>query len=86
MMSLISTQEVKGGYLCDICGEKIILDAIATNINPFVVKGMDKLFHAHDRCKPSLKLATEQKNWKLLPDGPLKEAYYMACKEQNKPT
>lgn len=85
-MTLISTKEIKGGYLCDICGEKIIVDALITNINPFVVKGIDLLFHAHDNCKPILKLATNQRNWKILPDGPLKEAYYEACKEQSKPT
>lgn len=85
-MSILNLKEEKGGYLCDICGEKIIVDAIVTNINPFVVKGIDLLFHAHDKCLPMLKLAADQRNWKILPDGPLKEAYYMACKEQGKPT
>lgn len=85
-MSLINTEDFKGGYLCDVCGDKIIVDALITNINPFVIKGIDKLFHAHDRCKPLLRKAAKGRNWKLLPDGPLKEAYYEACKEQSVPT
>lgn len=74
-----------GRVVCDVCGEKIILIP-GKKLRPFKIKGLGKLFHQCDKCRPLIMRAHKEKNWRLLPDGPLKEAYYMALKEQGLPS
>jgi len=69
------------GFICDVCGDPIVIFP-REKLKPFVVKGMNMLFHMHSRCKPILMRANKERNWMLLCDGPLKEAYYVACKRR----
>lgn len=69
------------GVICDVCGEKIILIP-GKKLKPFTVKGINMIFHQHEKCRPLMMRAHKARNWKLLPDGPLKEAYFAACKDR----
>lgn len=60
------------GPRCDVCGGFIIFDR---SMNPFSVKGYDGELHAHDNCVEPTKAAFAAKDWKMLPDGPLKDAF-----------
>mgnify|MGYP001600519920 CR=1 FL=1 len=60
------------GPRCDVCSDYILLDR---SINPFVVTGIVQELHCHDRCKPLVLETMSKKDWKLLPVGPLREAY-----------
>ena len=70
---------VNRGAICDICGEMID----EPSIQPVVIKGIPKIFHVHKLtpgkdgiiCEDVLKRAGLSKNWQLLPDCMLKEAY-----------
>lgn len=77
---------VDKGIICDICGEMIQED----KIQPIELKGIPAIFHAHKLtpgpsgmiCLHILRRAALFKNWKLLPDCHLKEAYRAMIKAQ----
>lgn len=77
---------VQKGALCDICGEMIQ----GEKIQPVALKGIPAIFHVHKLtpgykgiiCETLLRQAALFKNWKLLPDCYLKEAYYVMLKSQ----
>jgi len=77
---------VQKGALCDICGEMID----EPKIQPIVLKGIPAIFHVHKItpgkdgmiCEHTLKRVALFKNWKLLPDCYLKEAYRAMMKAQ----
>ena len=77
---------VKKGALCDICGD--LIDE--PTIQPIELKGIPVVFHVHKitpqrgygTCEDLLKMAAREKNWKLLPDCHLKEAYRAMMKSQ----
>jgi len=59
----------KAGPICDVCGKYILMGPM----NLFKVKGVDSEMHCHDKCKT---LVLESSNdYRLLPDGPLKELF-----------
>lgn len=60
------------GPRCDVCSDYILLDK---SINPFSVTGIEQELHCHDRCKLIVLDAMSKQDWKLLPMGPLREAY-----------
>jgi hypothetical protein len=62
------------GPVCDVCGS-YILPLIDKSINSFSVTGIDGTLYCHDACKPKVLEAMEAKDWKLLPEGPLREAF-----------
>ncbi len=62
------------GAMCDVCG-KYILPGIDKSVNPFKCQGIDKMLHCDDKCLVILKEALGKEDWKLLPDGPLREAF-----------
>ena len=70
---------VNKGAICDICGEMID----EPKIQPVTIKGIPKIFHVHKLtpwkdgiiCEDILKRTAREKNWRLLPDCMLKEAY-----------
>lgn len=59
------------GAKCDICGD-FILPGMSDSVNPFKCKGIEATLHCHDNCKPKLLEALKEKDWKMLPCGPLK--------------
>lgn len=73
--------------ICYICGERIY-----NKPYQFLVKGMeDMVMYAHQtlnedglNCKGKLDEAKRQRNFRLLPDGPLKEAFYESKKAKHK--
>ena len=60
------------GPRCDVCGGFILIDV---SMNPFRVKGCPDELHAHDKCVEPTKAAFAAKDWKMLPEGPLREAF-----------
>lgn len=78
---------VKKGFLCDICGD--LIDE--PTVQPIALKGIPAIFHVHKItpgkdgmiCEHSLRKAALFKNWRLLPDCYLKEAYRVMLKAQD---
>ena len=77
---------VQKGILCDICGDMIY----ENKIQPIELKGIPAIFHVHKAtpgkggmiCRDILRKAALFKNWKLLPNCYLKEAYAAMMKAQ----
>jgi len=63
------------GFVCDVCGKYILLSPVY----PFSISG--NMFHAHESCIHVVKEMVAQKDYKILPDGPLKELYEEQAKE-----
>lgn len=64
----------RSGPRCDVCGH-FILPRFSESVNPFKCKGIDKMLHCDDDCRAILEEALKKKDWKLLPDGPLRKAF-----------
>lgn len=74
------------GFQCDVCGKMIILIP-GQALQPITIVGIDRLLHVHNPsrehdCREKLVFAMQQKNWRLLPYGPLKEMYFKAINEE----
>ncbi len=77
----------KDTTICHICGKQIF-----DKPYQFLVKGMeDMIMYAHLnmnedglKCKNKLDEAKRAKDFRLLPDGPLKEAFYESKKKSAK--
>ena len=77
---------VDKGIICDICGEMIY----ENKIQPIEILGIPLIFHIHkltpsykgEICRDVLLRAAKEKNWNLLPDCFLKEAYSGMIKAQ----
>ena len=81
----INNKQVKGitvetGFICDLCDKEI--DTALEPLRPFVVKGIDRLFHFHGFCKHKIEIAAKHQNWRMLPDCSFKQAYFEAMQEQ----
>lgn len=64
----------QSGPVCDVCGIHI-LPGTSESINPFSVKGIEQTLLCHDRCKPAVEEMTRIKDWKQLPEGPLRDCF-----------
>lgn len=73
----------KSGAKCDICGD-FILPGMSESVNPFRCKGIEHMLHCHDDCKPKVQEALKEKDWKLLPEGPLRIAFEQNEKKEAK--
>jgi hypothetical protein len=62
------------GAKCDICGD-FILPGMSKSTNPFECKGIKGPLHCHDNCKETVRKAMGNRDWKLLPDGPLRKLF-----------
>ena len=77
---------VDKGHICDICGDMIY----ENKVQPIEIKGIPLIFHVHKAtpgkggmiCRDVLRRAAREKNWNLLPDCFLKEAYSGMIKAQ----
>ena len=67
----------QAGPQCDICGEFILIG----NCNPFSMEGFKGTLVCHDKCKPFVVEAMKDNDYKVLPAGPLRNAYetYDSC-------
>lgn len=62
------------GLTCDICGRRIlpVIDDVAVS---FSIPWVDRELQCHlGDCKNNVQAAFETKNWKLLKNGPLRDA------------
>ena len=64
------------GPICDVCG-KYILPLGDEGVNWFRCGGVRDLC-CHNACKAPVLEMTEKKDWKVLPAGPLREAFEVA--------
>ncbi len=79
--------EKKGKNICHICGKQIF-----DKPYQFLLKGVEEqVMYAHRtvnedglKCKAKLDEAKKARNFRLLPDGPLKEAFYESKKSKSK--
>ena len=67
------------GPVCDICGKYILLDR---SINPFRVTGVEQELHCHDKCRLLIEAGCKANE---LPEGPLRTAFAVACKQCGAP-
>jgi hypothetical protein len=67
------------GARCDVCGD-FILPFPGEWVNPFKCTGIGRELHACNKCK-KIVLGID-KDWKKLPDGPLRQAFERVEKEQ----
>ena len=63
------------GMRCDVCGQYILLEYAKV----FKVTGIEGSLHCHKKCKQVF--IDCGKDWRLLPDGPLRDAFQSADKE-----
>ncbi len=63
----------EAGAKCDVCGN-YILDP-QDHVNSFKLEGIERMLHCDDKCKEKLKKAAEKNDWKMLPEGPLRNAF-----------
>ena len=78
----------KGGFKCDVCGKMIFL-LPGQLLKPLKIVGIDRLLHIHNKseehkCYDQLKLAGQRKDYRLLPNGPLKELYWQEIQLEKK--
>ncbi len=66
---------------CDLCGLSVyllsLMDGIGKDVpmRQYRMAGLKRPVSACEICQPRLELAVITKDWKLLPDGPLKKAF-----------
>lgn len=60
------------GPVCDVCGKYILLDK---TMEWFSVEGISGKLCCHMKCKPDLVYAIDNKDWTLLPPGPLRDVF-----------
>lgn len=60
------------GLVCDVCG-KHILPIFDESYERFGVRGVDRELSCHNECKQYL--IDAGKEWKMLPEGPLRQAF-----------
>ena len=70
------------GLSCDVCGE-YILPGLENSFERFSVTGISGELHCHNDEKAIVLEAMTMKDWKLLPEGPLRMAYEEAAKEDS---
>ena len=63
------------GAKCDVCGEFILPLDPDERVNYFNINGVSKDLHCDNACKIEVEKSFKEKDWKLLPDGPLKKLY-----------
>lgn len=72
---------ITGPKQCDLCGCSIyflsLMDGISKGapMKLYMMAGLTRPMWACELCQPRLELAVITKDWKLLPDGPLKKAF-----------
>lgn len=57
------------GLVCDVCGKYILFGTM----DNFSISGHN--FQAHSGCIPVVKEMVNKKDYKVLPEGPLKKLY-----------
>lgn len=66
---------------CDLCGCSIyllsLMDGIGKGVpmKQFMMAGLKRPVWACELCQPRLELAVITKDWKLLPEGPLRKEF-----------
>ena len=61
------------GAKCDVCGKYILPIDPDERVNEFGIKGIAQTLHCDNTCKQ--KLIDAGKDWKKLPDGPLRKVF-----------
>jgi len=65
------------GVVCDVCGKLVLLDTM----HRFEVEGISQALHCHHTtCKATLDAC--EKDWHLLPEGPLRKAFNEAFEDE----
>ncbi len=67
-----------GGSLgkCAVCGKDFALEVLTgKEIKPFSIGGIEATLYAHEACVEPLKKACASKDWRDLPQGPLRELF-----------
>ncbi len=59
------------GPVCDVCNKYILLEALQN----FNINGIDQVMQCHVSCKPILQEAMKKKDWRVLPEGPIRRAF-----------
>lgn len=70
------------GPVCDVCGKYILLESF----HNFTVEGIKPMLQCHDKCKSVLEAAVTEKDWTMLPIGPLRWAFEENFKPAPTPT
>jgi len=73
----------QAGPVCDVCG-KFIFPLPGEMVNQFDVWGLKNLI-AHNKCQDFVKDAASKKDWKILPEGPLKKTCREDLESEKKP-
>lgn len=72
----------ESGLICDVCG-RYILPITGKEIGTvFRVKWIDENLVYCNKCKAILRKASKSGDWKMLPDGPLRQAFEEAAKRE----
>ncbi len=60
------------GPYCDVCG-KLIMPWDTMQV--FKIHGCESMLHADAECENKLRVILPQKDWKLLPAGPMRKIF-----------
>ncbi len=63
------------GVKCDVCGEYILPVQQGEMVNNFAVVGIKQALHCDNACRVLVEQAIKEKNFNLLPNGPLREVF-----------
>ena len=63
------------GPRCDICGKYILPVQPYEMVNNFAIVGIKDALHCDNACRKILEESFKKKDWKLLPDGPLRKVF-----------
>ena len=63
------------GVICDVCGKHILPIDPDEMVNKFIIAGFWRELHCDNACRELVEQALCQKDWRLLPEGPLRKAF-----------
>ncbi|KKN78325.1 hypothetical protein LCGC14_0351840 [marine sediment metagenome] len=63
------------GAKCDVCGVFILPIDPNERVNNFTIQGIKQTLHCDNKCKKIVLNSFKQKDWKLLPSGPLRSVF-----------
>jgi len=63
------------GPVCDVCGKYILPVQPDERVNNFAIVGIENALHCDNACRVLVEQAMKEKDYTLLPQGPLRKVF-----------
>jgi len=70
------------GAKCDVCGNYILPVQPDERVNNFAIVGIKNALHCDNACRVLVEQAIKEKDFRLLPHGPLREVFEKQAAEE----